>query len=299
MPPIEHASIQATAQSLKSTGSTLRRLNLSSSGVVLPGQLSELLESHSAEVGVVAVMLANNEVGAIQPVEQCAEMCGRYKVPLHVDAAQAAGKLPISFRSLGAATMAIAAHKFNGPLGIGALIVRGAVQLEPVLFGGFQQEGVRPGTESVALAVGMQTALEIWERERTIRAARLRDLRDQFEGRLLAAFPGRVVVNAGSAPRLPNTSNIAFLGLDRQALLMALDLAGVACSTGSACASGSSEPSAVLKAMGCGEDVLRGSLRFSFGAFTTQEEIDEAVDRILSICRSQWAGQASGSSAKN
>jgi cysteine desulfurase len=237
-------------------------------------------------------MLANNETGVIQPVADFAAICNERRIPLHTDATQAAGKIPIDFCQLGAATMTIAAHKFHGPTGIGGLICRDGVGLYPQLFGGFQQAGIRPGTESVALAAGMCRALDfgspmVESGEHTDRinerANRIRELRDRFEQAILAGYPDAVVIGA-TAERLPNTSNIAFVGLDRQMLFMALDQAGVACSTGSACASGSSEPSKSLVAMGLPEAVISSSLRFSLGATTAAADIDEAARRILHCC---------------
>jgi cysteine desulfurase len=166
---------------------------------------------------------------------------------------------------------------------VGVLIVRHGVSLSPILFGGFQQAGLRPGTEAVALAVGMRRALEIAARDGEARASRMRELRNRLEAAVKSGCT-QVVVNSVGAPRLPHTSNLSFRGLDRRAMLMALDLAGVACSSGSACASGSSEPSPVLLAMGCDKQTVDGSLRFSLGATTTRDEIDEAVRRILSVC---------------
>ena len=225
-------------------------------------------------------MLANNETGVLQPIGELAKLCAEREIPLHTDAVQVAGKLPLHFRDLGASAMTITAHKFHGPRGIGALIVRHGVKLNPLLHGGFQQAGFRPGTEDVALAIGMFTALQLWQREAAERAARMAQLRDRLEAQLLVG-DANVVINGAAATRLPHTTNIAFVGLNRQALLMALDLAGVACSTGSACASGSSEPSPVLLAMGCAEGVVEGSLRLSLGATTTPAEVDEAARRIL------------------
>jgi cysteine desulfurase len=179
--------------------------------------------------------------------------------------------------------MSVAAHKFHGPPGIGARVVRHGVELAPQLFGGFQQAGLRPGTESVALVVGMLRALELWHAERDERAARLARLRDRLEQAVCQGWPAAVVLASG-APRLPHTANIAFVGLDRQALFMALDQAGIACSTGSACASGSSEPSPALLAMGCDEAVAGSALRFSLGATTSAAEVDAAARRILAVC---------------
>ncbi len=210
---------------------------------------------------------------------------------MHTDAAQMAGKLPVDFQALGVDALSVAAHKFHGPLGIGALVVRDEVPLAPYLVGGFQQEGLRGGTESVALAVGMHAALAAWESEQHERCVRLRQLRDRLEADLTAGYPGRLVINGAGAARLPHTTNIAFVGIDRQALVMALDLAGVACSTGSACASGSSEPSPVLAAMGADPEVLASSVRFSLGATTTVADIDGASARILAVCRKIAGGQ--------
>jgi cysteine desulfurase len=219
----------------------------------------------------------------VQPIAELAEICSEHDVPLHTDAVQAIGKFPVNFRELAVTSMSVAAHKFHGPAGIGALLVRHGIELVPQLFGGFQQSGDRPGTESVALAVGMSRALELWNRESSLRDARMRNLRDRFEQTILAGWPSAVVIGA-QAERLPHTSQIAFVGLDRQALFMALDQAGVACSTGSACASGSSELSPVLAAMGCDAAIVGSALRFSFGATTTASEVEEAVHRILACC---------------
>jgi cysteine desulfurase len=189
--------------------------------------------------------------------------------------------------------MAIAAHKFGGPLGVGALLVRHDIDLQPQLFGGFQQAGVRPGTESVALAVGLRTALELWNANRRDWLAHLQKLRDRFEELLCDRTSNdsasrldsiRPVVIGAAAQRLPNTSNVAFVGVDRQALFIALDQAGVACSTGSACASGSSEPSPVHSAMGCEPAIISSALRFSFGSGTSLTDVEESACRIINIC---------------
>jgi cysteine desulfurase len=234
----------------------------------------------------ISVMLANNETGVIQPIRELAEDCRAAGVPLHTDAVQAVGKIPVNFRELGVAAMTIAAHKFGGPRGIGALIVRGGAPIEPQLFGGVQQGGLRPGTEPVALAAGMHAALRTFVGQQDERIVRITQFRDRMEAALLAAWPSAVIHGADS-PRLPNTTCIAFPGLDRQALVMALDLAGVCCSTGSACASGSSEPSPTLLAMGLSDELVGSSVRFSLGATTTMEMIDEAAQRITRVLQTQ------------
>jgi len=178
--------------------------------------------------------------------------------------------------------MAVTAHKCHGPLGIGALLLRHGVNLQPRLFGGSQQFGLRPGTENVALAVGMFTALSLCHADARQRIDHMRRLRDRFEDALLGQIDG-LVVHCRSANRLPQTSNMAFGGLDRQAFFMALDMAGVACSTGSACQSGSSEPSPTLTAMGCEKGQIDSSLRFSLSALTTEAEVEESVRRIIHV----------------
>ncbi len=279
---IEHSSVLKPVALLERRGWTIHKLGVSTDGVVDVSGLDRWLTERTR---FVSVMLANNETGVIQNVRQIAARAAALGVPMHTDAAQMAGKLPLDFRELGCSSMSIAAHKFHGPIGIGALIARHETSLAPVLVGGSHQEGLRPGTESVALAVGMHAALAAFGREGPARAQRLRRLRDRLERGLQAGCEGRIVVHGAAAERLPQTSAVGFMGIDRQALLMALDLAGVACSAGSACASGSSEPSHVLAAMGASRELLDGSVRFSLGATTTEAEIDEAIVRILGVCR--------------
>jgi cysteine desulfurase len=278
---LEHPSIARTAERLAAEGVLVDMLGASADGVV---RLEELERRLTAPLDLASVMLASNETGVIQPVADIAAMCRARGVLTHTDATQAVGKIPVSFQELGVDALTATAHKFHGPLGIGVLIVRHGVALHPELWGGFQQAGLRPGSESVALAVGMQAALEAWRREAGERFERMTALRVHFERTIRAGDPSAVVVGAG-APRLPHTSNIALVGLERQALVMALDVEGVACSTGSACASGSSEPSPALVAMGLPEAVISSSVRFSLGAATTLEEVDEAARRILSVCK--------------
>ena len=285
---IEHPSVAVAFDVLERRGWRIDRLGVSADGLLDVGPLDEWLTERTR---FVSLMVANNEMGVIQPVAEVARRCAALGVPMHTDAVQMIGKLPLDFRSLGASAMTVAPHKFHGPVGIGALVVREGIDLAPLLFGGFQQAGLRPGTEALAPAVGMRAALEAWQQEGPQRTARLRKLRDRLERGLVDAYPDQLVVNGAAAPRLPNTSNVALVGLDRQQLAMALDLAGVACSTGSACASGSSEPSGVLAAMGCPDSVLSASLRFSVGATTRDEEIDEALKRIAEVAGRMAAGR--------
>lgn len=274
---VEHPSVSEPADVLSRAGWCIDKLPVAADGQVLVDELRRLLRP---DTRLISVMLANNETGVLQPVEQIARIAAEAGVPVHTDAVQPVGKLPVNFRHLGVTTMTATAHKFHGPIGIGVLVVRAGVELPPLLYGGHQQAGFRPGTEPVVLAAGMRAALEAWRREADERPRRLRMLRDEFEALLLGEFPD-LVIHGRDAPRLPHTSHVAFPGVDGQALGMALDLAGVACSTGSACASGSSKPSPILLAMGVDEALAKGSLRFSFGALSGSGDAREAARRIV------------------
>ncbi|QDT01633.1 cysteine desulfurase family protein [Adhaeretor mobilis] len=277
--PIEHPCIEGPAAWLEDRGVPVERLPVAASGVVGLGRLENL---SSSPPRLVSLMLGNNETGVLQPVQQAAELCNSVGIVLHTDASQAVGKHRVDFTELGAGALTCTAHKLHGPLGIGALIVKHGAPLSPQLHGGFQQAGLRAGTESVALAVGMAAALQLAISDLESNRNHLELLRKRFENAILTECDGTQAIGAES-PRLPHISNIAFVGCDRQALVMALDLAGVACSTGSACASGSSEPSPALLAMGLAEGVISGSVRFSFASTTTESEIDEATRRILNV----------------
>ncbi len=277
----EHQSVISPAEHLLERGWRLDTLSLTSDGAVRAEQLAGLL---SDQTRLVSVILGNHETGVMQPVAEMAAVCRQAGVPLHTDAVQVVGKRPVDFGALKVAAMSVAAHKFRGPPGIGALVVCDGVPLAPLMYGGHQQAGLRPGTECVALAVGMATALELWQGEQEEHVRWLNSLRDRFERQIMAGFP-TAVIHGSRAERLPQTSNIAFPGLDGQVLLMALDLGGVACSVGSACSSGSTELSPTLRAMGLPNALVASSLRFSLGATTTEDDIDEAVRRILHVCR--------------
>jgi cysteine desulfurase len=278
---IEHPSVLGPAERLTQLGFEVGRIHVSRDGIVQPDHLRELLRS---DTRLVSVMLGNNETGVLQPVPELAEICAEAGVPLHTDAVQVVGKLPVHFRRLGVTAMSLTAHKFHGPRGVGALVLRPEARINPLLFGGFQQEGLRPGTESVALTVGLCRALELWAAESDARQQRMTALRDQLENAIRAELR-HVVINGLAAPRLPHTVNLCFPGIDRQTLLMALDFAGVACSSGSACASGSSEVSPVLLAMGLGPEITSGSIRISVGADSTAAEIGEASRRICNTVK--------------
>jgi cysteine desulfurase len=277
--PLEHPSVISAAETLGRRGMAECKLAVCGEGIVD----LEALTSLDAPC-VAALMLGSHETGVLQPVQEAARLCRARGGGVHCDAVQAAGKLEIDFRALAVDTLSVAAHKFHGPRGIGALLVRHGVPLEPLFRGGPQEFELRPGTEAVALAVGMQRALAEWRDAARAGQDQRAALRDRFEAQLRSANLGLVVHGVGAC-RLPHVSSLAFPGRDRQSLLMALDLAGVACSAGSACASGSPALSPALLAMGVPRELAQSSLRFSVGRETTAEQIDEAVLRIERICR--------------
>ena len=275
---LEHPCVVEPLEQLEARGCSVEWLPVDARGMIQ-------FASVPPATRLVCVMLANHETGAIQPVRDIAlSLPG---VAIHCDAAQAVGKMPVNFRGLGVTTLTASAHKFGGPKGVGVLVTKRGTKLQPLLFGGHQQQGRRPGTEPVPLALGMAVALEHATRNMNANSAKFESLRERLWIRLNeVASP--VVLNGpeiGAADVLPTTLNVSFPGCRADLLLMALDLAGVACSTGSACSSGSLLPSPVLRAMRVPDDVLRSALRFSFGPPTDFADIDEAADRIGSAVR--------------
>ena len=276
---VEHPSVAVTAARMAATAWHVEQIEVDRNGIV---NIELLISRIEATTALVSLILGNHETGVLQSLARIATRCAADRVPLHTDAVQVIGKLPVSFRSLGVTALSCSAHKFHGPPGIGALIVKHDALQQPDRFGGLQQYGLRAGTEPVALAVGMAKALAIWDAEQTDRRIHLTQLRDRFEEGLRRGWPG-IVIHGAEAERLPHVSCIGFPGFDRQSLCMAFDLAGVACSPGSACTSGASLASPVLQAMGCGPALAGASLRFSFGAFNTSVEVDRALKYILNI----------------
>lgn len=271
--PLEHPCVVEPLKQLAARGFDLDWLPVSGRGIVEVGD-------GPRGAAFAALMLANHETGAIQPVRELASALP--DVPVHCDAAQAVGKMPVHFHHLGVTSLSASAHKFGGPKGVGVLLLKRGTPLHPLMFGGHQQRGRRPGTEPVPLAVGMAVALYATIRNLDPNRVKLEALRSRLWEKLNeTAAP--VVLNGpeiGSDDALPTTLNVSFPGCRADVLLMALDLAGVACSTGSACSSGSLLPSPVLRAMGVPEDGLRSAMRFSFGPDTDPAELDEAAIRI-------------------
>jgi cysteine desulfurase len=277
---VEHKAVLATVGALAEEGWTARILPVDGDGLLDEAALVETVSIDRP--AVVSVMWANNETGVLQPMERIAAICADAGVALHTDAVQALGKVAVRMDRVPAALAAFSAHKLGGPRGTGALFVRRGTRLEPLLHGGGQERGLRSGTEDVAGAVGLAIAAELAESEREMEAARLAALRDRLEAGLRARVPG-LRINAAGAPRLPHVCNVSAPGADAEMLLMALDLEGIAVSSGSACSSGAVEPSHVLTAMGLPAELAGPSVRFSLGRETRAADIDRVLDVFPSV----------------
>jgi cysteine desulfurase len=278
--PFEHPAVSEPISRLDAMGSSVDRLTVTREGIV---DLSNLANLIRPDTRLATLMLANNETGAIQPVRDLSERLKSQDIFMHTDAVQAVGRIPVNFLDLGVTTLAASAHKFHGPPGVGFLMVQDGFKLPPTLHGGGQQRGLRPGTPPVALIVGMAAALQEWHKAAEERTARWRTLRDRLEAGLINILgPDKIHRNGpiSNESRLPQTLNLGFSGFDGDALLIQFDLSGISVSLGSACSSGATTPSATLLAMGVAEDRLRSSVRFSLGAFTNEDEINQVIERV-------------------
>jgi cysteine desulfurase len=272
---IEHEAVLNTCQALASLGVTVGYLAANREGQIDPQHLRDLLHE-IPETNLVSVMHANNELGTVQPLEEIGSIASTADVYFHTDAVQSAGKIPVDVNALQVDLLSLSAHKIYGPKGVAALYVRNGTPLRQFLFGGHHQRGYRPGTENVGGIVGFGKAAELAAASLARDTVRISALRDDLERGLLQRVP-QSRVNAALAPRIPNTTNICFPGVDGEALLIALDLKGLSCSAGAACSSGAVEPSHVLIAIGLTPAEARSSLRFSLGRPTTRQEIDAAL----------------------
>jgi cysteine desulfurase len=280
----EHEAILETLEDLARSGTEVTVLPVSSSGGVDPESVAAALRPETA---LVSVMAANNETGVLQPVAEIGALCRDRGVLFHTDAVQCFGKSPFSFRELPVDLASISSHKIGGPKGAGALLVREGVELEAQVTGGGQERALRPGTENLPGIVGFGRAAQEAASELEAAGARLAKLRDRLEAGIRDVSPGHRI-NGGEGDRLPNTSNVTFHGLDGEAMLVALDLEGIAVSTGAACNAGASEPSHVLLAMGRTREEASGSIRFSLGAGTTDTDIEEVLE-ILPVVAARLA----------
>lgn len=281
---VEHPAVLAASAALEKAGFTVTALRVDREGRLDPVELRRAIRPDTV---LVSLMHANNETGVLFDLPALAGVAHAAGVPVHTDAVQSFGKVPVRVPDLGVDLLSLSGHKIGGPAGSGALYVRSGVRLAPRLLGGSQERERRAGTENLAAAVGLVAAAELAVAEREAEAARLCALRDTLEARVQERIPG-VAVNGGGPPRLPQTSNLAFPGVEAEELLVALDLAGFACSAGAACSSGALEPSHVLRAMGLPPERVRGSIRVSLGRATTAEEVDalaEALPALVARCR--------------
>jgi cysteine desulfurase len=277
---IEHPSVRGCFDLLATCGFLVDYISVNESGQIRSDCFAAAMERQPR---LVSIMVANNETGAIQPISELARQACSRGALFHSDAVQAAGKIALSFRSLGVTSLSISAHKFHGPAGVGALIIDSPHRLQPLLVGGHQEFGVRAGTEPVAQIVGLAAALALASRHLDASAARLRKLTRQLVERLqTTASP--FTVNSPEH-RLANTVNLLFHGVDAQAAVVALDLEGLACSTGSACSSGAPTPSPTLLAMGLNEQQARSSIRFSLSSSTSEADIVRSIPLIAKVIR--------------
>ena len=270
---IEHEAVLNTVKALTRRGWRTTLLPLDQTGVVSPDRLREAID---ADTALVSVMHANNEIGTIQPVAALAAIAHEHGALFHTDAVQSAGKIPVDARALGADLLSLSAHKFNGPKGAGALWIKRGTRMQPTVTGGKHERNRRAGTENVAAIAGLGVAAQLAAAKMAGEGARVAALRDRLEAGILRDVPG-TQVNGAREARVPNTTNISFDRVEAESLLIALDLEGIAVSTGSACSSGTLEPSHVLKAMGLPPHRTQNSLRFSLGLFSTPEEVDRVV----------------------
>jgi cysteine desulfurase len=273
---IEHEAVLNTLKALSRRGWRTTLLPVDQSGVI---SLDRVRDAITDDTALVSVMHANNEIGTIQPIAEIAILAHERGALMHTDAVQSAGKIPVDARALGVDLLSLSAHKFNGPKGAGVLYIRRGTRMLPILTGGKHERNRRAGTENTPAIAGMGVAARLAVQKLDAEALRLSSMRDRLEAGILASVPG-TAINGGASPRVPNTTNISFERVEAESLLIALDLEGIAVSTGSACSSGTLEPSHVLRAMGFPAHRTQNSLRFSLGLFSTDAEVDRVIDTL-------------------
>jgi cysteine desulfurase len=276
---VEHSAVRRHCDELRKRGCEVTILSVDEHGSI---DLAELDKAIRPQTSVVSLMWANNETGVLFPVERIAEMCRNRGVFFHTDAVQVVGKFPIRLRNLAISFLSLSAHKFHGPKGVGALYIKAGSRFQPSLIGGGQERERRAGTENVASIVGLGKAAERAGECIAEEQERVRRMRDRFEQQILTRLQG-VVANGAQGLRLGNTANLSLDGIESDAALMLLDRHGICCSAGSACRTGSAEGSHVLQAMGVSNQLVRGTLRFSFGRFNQDSQVDQATEVIASV----------------
>jgi cysteine desulfurase len=273
---IEHEAVLNTCQALEKQGVAVTYLPVNCDGLI---NLDDLRKAIRPETVLITIMHANNELGTVQPLADIGRIAAEADIYFHSDAVQSVGKVPVDVKSLQLDLLSLSGHKLYAPKGIGALFIKGGARVRQFLYGGHHQRGFRPGTENVAGIVGLGKAAELARIALDSDAQRMSNLRDNLERGILSRVPDSRA-NAANAPRTPNTSNITFPGIEGEALIIALDLKGLACSTGAACSSGAVEPSHVLTAIGLPASEARASIRFSLGRHTTTADIDAALEIV-------------------
>jgi cysteine desulfurase len=276
---VEHPAIRSLCRHLSRQGYRVTEIPVNKKGEL---DMAAYRESLTPDTAVVSLMWANNETGVIFPVEEAARLAHEKNIPFHTDAVQAAGKIPLDLKSDVIDMLSISGHKLHGPKGIGALYVRKGTRFRPFIIGGHQEKNRRAGTENAPAIIGLGKACELAALRMKEESTKVKRLRDRLEGSILSKVP-YTHVNGADAPRLPNTSNISFEFVEGEAILLHLDEYGICASTGSACSSGSLEPSHVLLAMGVSPATAQGSIRFSLSIYNTREEIDIVVEKIQGI----------------
>jgi len=276
---IEHEAVLQPCKEFENVGIKITYLPVDEHGIVNPDDITNSINSHTV---LVSIMFANNEVGTIQPIKEISEICKKYQIPLHTDAVQAVGKIPINVKDLGVDALSISSHKINGPKGIGALFIKKGLMVTPQILGGGQENGMRSGTENVASIVGFGKACEIAKDKLSDNISHLQTLHSSMLSRIVKEIP-HVKLNGHPEKRIFNNVHLTFLGVNGEDLIIKLDEHGIAASTGSACSVHTQKASHVLKAMGFNHEQITGSLRLSFGYMNTLDEISQTVEILKKV----------------
>ena len=276
---IEHEAILQPCKEFENIGIKITYLPIDEHGIVDPDDIANSINLHTV---LVSIMLANNEVGTIQPIKEISEICKKYQIPLHTDAVQAVGKMPIDVKELGVDALSVSSHKINGPKGIGALFIKKGLRIDPQILGGGQENGMRSGTENVASIVGFGKACEIAKERLNENISHFQTLHSSMLSRIAKEIP-HVKLNGHPEKRIFNNIHLTFLGVNGEDLIIKLDEHGIAASTGSACSVHTQKASHVLKAMGFNHEQITGSLRISFGYANTLDEINQAVEVLKKV----------------
>ena len=277
--PVEHHAVLKTCEDLQGTGVRVTQVPVDNNGCVDPADVAGNI---TPETAIISIMCANNETGVIQPIHAISEIAREKGVIFHADAVQAFGKMPVHVDDLGVDLMTISAHKIYGPKGVGALYIRKGTNISPIITGGSQERARRAGTENIPAIAGFAKAVEMAVETLDEAGAQMGSLRDTFENRIMELIDN-VTINGQGAPRIPNTSSMSFAFIDGESILLHLDLQGICASTGSACATGSPEPSHVLSAMGLSPVEAQGTIRFSLGKDTTRQDMDRLCEVMPGI----------------